>query len=263
MPSPVLRHRMNVKDLYESLYARILTGQLRPGVALSETRVAEESGLSRTPVRQVFHRLVDAGFLGVVPQVGTYVAPIEVAAVRDAQFVCETLECRAVAKAAESPWIDKERLLEAHLREQTQAIAGGDHLAFFRSDEAMHRALMDIAGHPYVWELIASAKAQLDRLRYLSLEEPDWLRMIFRQHEDVVARVVACDPEGATVVMRAHLRTAFAAIDRIAAENADFFTETRPGLEHGKDATLVGSAGRLRAHGLRVPGLSQNRTDIT
>ncbi len=222
--SPI-RPRMSIRDLYDVLYMRILTGELRPGAAISETKIADEVGLSRTPVRQVFQKLADAGFLLVVPQVGTYVAPIEISAVRDAQFVREMLECSAVAEAATSPVDDKEARLHRFLEDQRRLIGKGDHIGFFLSDEAMHRSLMEIAGHPHVWGMIATAKVSLDRLRYLSLERIDWLEMIFRQHEDLVNRVVAGDPEGATQVMQAHLRTAFAAIERIAADNADFFAE--------------------------------------
>lgn len=251
--------RPSVKDLYEDLHARILTGQLRPGALLSETRVAEEYGLSRTPIRQVFHRLADAGFLLVVPQVGTYVAPIELGAVRDAQFVRETLECRAVKRAARSDRSDKAALLAGPMAEQAAAIARGDHFGFFLADEALHRAIMEIAGHPHVWSLIVTAKVQLDRLRYLSLEAPDWLGMMHREHEGLLDAILSGDGQGAETIMKAHLRSAFAAIDRIAAEHADFFDTGRrvqAGLgkrrpthadkrdkDRGTDLALVGSEG--------------------
>lgn len=223
--SSVIRHRMSVKDLYDTLYMRILTGELRPGAVISETRIAEEVGLSRTPVRQVFQRLADTGFLLVVPQVGTYVAPIEISAVRDAQFVRELLECQAVMEAATSVYPNKEQRLHRFLEDQSQLIARNDHIGFFLSDEAMHRCLMEIAGHPHVWDMIAAAKVSLDRLRYLSLERADWLEMIFHQHEKLIDCVISGDADGAKDVMTAHLRTAFAAIERIAAENADFFAD--------------------------------------
>lgn len=221
--------RPSVQELYDDLHARILTGQLRPGALLSETRVAEDYGLSRTPIRQVFHRLADAGFLLVVPQVGTYVAPIEVGAVRDAQFVRETLECRAVKRAARSDRPDKAALLASPMDDQERAIARGDHFGFFIADEALHRAIMEIAGHPHVWSVIVSAKVQLDRLRYLSLEAPDWLQMRHREHEALLGCIVAGDAAGAETVMKAHLRTAFAAIDRIASDHAEFFASKEGG----------------------------------
>ena len=88
--------------LYERLYADILTGRLRPGEVLSETRIADQHGISRTPVREVFQRLAKEGLLRVVPQIGTFVAPISLAAVSASQFIREALECRAVRQAAEA-----------------------------------------------------------------------------------------------------------------------------------------------------------------
>jgi DNA-binding GntR family transcriptional regulator len=87
--------------LYARLHDDSLSGRLRPGQALSETRLAAQHGISRTPVREVFQRLVKDGLLRVVPQIGSFVAPMNLAAVADSQFIREALECHAVADAAE------------------------------------------------------------------------------------------------------------------------------------------------------------------
>jgi len=215
--------RARVQRLYEDLHGKIVRGELRPGDALSETKVGESYGLSRTPVREVFWRLGEDGFLRVVPQVGTFVAPINVAAVHDSQFIREALECRAIADAARSPQAHELTALSDNLERQRAAVAAGDYAAFFALDEAMHRTLMHMAGRPFVWQVIADAKAQLDRVRYFSLEDRDWLAMIFAQHAAIIDRVAAADPAGAVRIMTTHLRTAFAAIGKIAAEHADFF----------------------------------------
>jgi DNA-binding GntR family transcriptional regulator len=98
-----------------------------------------------------------------------------------------------------------------------------DFTRFFALDEAMHRALMGMAGRPFVWQVITGAKAQLDRVRFLSLEDNEWPGMIMDQHRSIVDHVAAKDPVGAARLMTEHLRTAFAAIGRIAAAHADFF----------------------------------------
>lgn len=218
--------RLTGQQVYEDLRGKIVRGELRPGESLSEASTAEGYGVSRTPVREVFWHLVEDGFLRVVPQVGTYVAPISIAAVRDSQFIRETLECRAVADAARAAAPAQMVELRRFLSEQAKVVQAGDLAAFFALDEAMHRHLMDMAGHPFVWQVIASAKAQLDRVRFLSLEDPNWLSMILDQHGAIVDRVAARDSDGAGAIMQQHLRTAFAAIDRIAAERPDFFEDT-------------------------------------
>ena len=215
--------RVTVEQVFDDLHGRIVRGELRPGDALSETRVAESVGLSRTPVRAVFWRLAEAGFVRVVPQVGTFVAPINIPAVYDSQFVRETLECRAIGEAAERAGPADVAGLRDGLAQQDRAMAAGDFAAFFALDEAMHRSLMEIAGHPFAWQVIAGAKAQLDRVRFLSLGEHEWPSMIMKQHHHLVAAVAAHDAAAARRVMTAHLRTAFAAIERIAATHPDFF----------------------------------------
>jgi DNA-binding GntR family transcriptional regulator len=222
-----LAPRATVQQVYEDLHGRIVRGELRPGDALAETRVGGQYGLSRTPVRAVFWRLSEEGFLRVIPQVGTFVAPISIPAVYDAQFVRETLECRAVADAAAASRPADIASLRDLFVQQRQAIAAADFTSFFALDEQMHRQLMLLAGRPFVWQVITSAKAQLDRVRFLSLEQDTWPAMILDQHERIIDCVARHDSEGAADIMTAHLRTAFAAIERIAADHPDFFDGPR------------------------------------
>lgn len=226
LATPFLR-ASSLPDLYEALRHAILTGQLRPGEAMSETKTAAQFGVSRTPVRDAFRRLSDEGFLRVVPQVGTYVAPIQLEAVADSQFVRETLECRTIRLAAERLKPAQSQALEAHLSEQRRALEANDGDAFFASDEAMHAELIGVAGRPAVWNLILDVKAQLDRVRCLSMQSADWRSMIFDQHCAIIDRVRAQDADGAETAMRAHLRTVFDAIERIAATNKEFFEDAR------------------------------------
>ena len=214
---------MTAQQVYDDLHGKIVRGELRPGDALSETKAAESYGMSRTPVREVFWRLGEDGFLRVVPQVGTYVAPINVAAVRDSQFIRETLECRAIADAARAPSPDAVASLDGILTAQHRCLADADFAGFFTLDEAFHRHLMTMSGRPSVWQVITGAKAQLDRVRFLSLHEPGWQAMILSQHKTITERVGAHDVTGAVAIMQTHLRTAFAAIERIAIEHAEFF----------------------------------------
>ena len=226
--------RVTGEQVYADLHGKIVRGELRPGDKLFEARVAEGYGLSRTPVREVFWRLGEDGFIRVVPQVGTFVAPISVPAVYDAQFIREALECRAVADAARAATAAEAEALRLGLHAQRDAMTARDFPAFFALDEAMHRTLMELAGRPFVWPVIAGAKAQLDRVRFLSLEDGEWPGMILDQHEAIIDRVAAGDADGAVAVMTAHLRTAFAAIGRIAAAHAGFFEGERPAGTEGE-----------------------------
>jgi len=217
------RARAGVEQIYRELRERIVSVALRPGDALSEARIAERFGVSRTPVREAFRRLADEGFLQVVPQVGSFVAPIDLSAVRDNHFVREALECRIVELAAQRIDALQRAALSRNLAAQARAMAAGDAEAFFREDEEMHRLLARIAGHERAWQVIHDAKGQMDRVRRLSLVDRGRSRQRLREHRAIVARIVAGDGQGASSAMREHLDSIFGAIANIAAENAHFF----------------------------------------
>lgn len=215
--------RQSTDQIYRALRSDILNAALRPGESISEARMALQFGVSRTPVRESFKRLVEDGFLVVVPQVGTFVAPIDLAAVYDSQFVRETLECRTVALAAKNIDAEGKANLDQLIRQQEQLLAAGDRAGFFRSDEAFHAELSRLSGHPSVWSLIESVKAQLDRVRCLSLETSGWSDMILREHREIAAAVASGDEAKAERTMRAHLRTVFDAIEAIARDHVEAF----------------------------------------
>lgn len=210
-------------DIYTQLRDRIVSVALEPGAALSEARIAEGFGVSRTPVREAFQRLAEDGFLDVIPQVGTFVARIHLQTVRDNHFIRETLECRIVELGAQQADAPARRLLKANLVEQSQAVSAGDPDAFFRVDEAMHRLLARVAGHPNAWQVIHQAKAQLDRVRRLSLADPGRSRKRLKEHRAIVGSVADGDAPAAVAAMREHLASIFEAIENISAENAHFF----------------------------------------
>lgn len=221
-----LRHASRslvASEVYDALRHSITSGALRPGEAISEVKIAERFGVSRTPVREVFHRLASDGFLHIQPQVGTFVAPIRLEAVRDSQFIREALECRAVTLAAERATAADGDALSRMVREQEVLVEAGDLGGFFAADDRLHAELMRIAGRPAVWAVIQDAKAQLDRVRYLSLGDDAWLRGMLAQHAGIVSRVLAQDPRGAEAAMRAHLRTVLAAVERIGRTDASLF----------------------------------------
>ena len=215
--------RQGTDKIYRALRGDILQAVTPPGAAMSEARMAVQFGVSRTPVREAFKRLVDEGFLVVIPQVGTFVAPIDLAAVYDSQFVRETLECRMVVLAAERIDAAGKAALDKLVRDQEAAMRADDRTAFFELDDAFHAELSRMAGYPSVWGLIESVKAQLDRVRCLSLETPSWSDMIMSEHQEIAACVGRGDAPGAEAAMRQHLRTVFAAIDKIAQAHVNAF----------------------------------------
>lgn len=145
-----LRLRVAGKSLtdrvHDTVLSMILTLEIKPRERLSEVQFAKELGVSRTPVREAFLKLESLGFLDIVPQSGTIVAPMRTTEFNKSQFMREAFELALVRRAVELD--DNSRLclaLEQQLKLQEVHSELGDEPAFFASDEGFTRQLRFIA----------------------------------------------------------------------------------------------------------------------
>ena len=207
--------------VYLTLREAITTADLVPGRRLSENELAGSLGVSRTPIREALALLREERLVAIVPQLGTFVTRVSTAAVADAAFVREALECSAVRVAAEL--IDGPALteLQANLAAQEQAGA----VAFDGLDDDLHRALCEASGHAIAWTLAHRANGQLDRIRRLSLPEPGYLAEMVAEHHDVVAAVARRDADGAERALRHHLRMVPSLLPALRERHPDYFEE--------------------------------------
>lgn len=220
-------------QVYAVLREHVVKGHFLPGTALSEKRLAEELGVSRTPVREALIKLSEDGLVNIVPQSGTYVAPIDLDAVYDSQLIRESLECATVFAAARKIQPEEAEELGAILQEQRERLEAGDHEGFVGADDHMHSRLIEISGHRGVGKMVQGAKLHLDRVRYIAGEDSPHIHFVIGQHEEIIDRVINHDGRGARRAMRAHLRLVFKKIDRLLWDrNVLFATEQ---AEHPKN----------------------------
>lgn len=209
--------------VYAAIRDAIVRGELEPGARLSENELAEQFGVSRTPVREAVGRLRDDRLVDVVPQHGTYVSRISTQAVSDAQFIREALECAAVRVAAERATDSDIAALEQILHQQERAAESADVDSWYLLDDAYHRALCDMSSHPTVWVVSERAKSHLNRLRRLSLEMPDYMPEMLAEHRAVVGAVARHDVDAAEEALRHHLRMVLREVPQIRAQHPDYF----------------------------------------
>jgi DNA-binding GntR family transcriptional regulator len=224
--SPVHRSaaRERISDrVYDELVSAIREMRLAPGALLSETELSAQLGVSRTPVRDAISRLVDIGLLEVVPQVGTSVALIELAAVEEACFIRSALESAAFELACARENRDVSGLRETIAR-QDKALSEEDGNAFFQSDENLHKEIFRLSGHPGVWNVVLRSKLQLDRLRRLVLPEVLTTRSLIDEHSRIVDLLEAGDVEGGRELIHVHSRHVLLQAPAIRAAHPHFFT---------------------------------------
>ncbi len=224
--SPVVRGRelgRTSDQVFEALAAAIRDLRLPPGAPLSETDLAHQLEVSRTPVREAIARLVDGGLVQVVPQVGTKVARIRMADVHEARFVRESLEVAAFEEACGSTTLDC-TLLHALLAEQEEAHQASDFDRFFIADEQFHMEIFRLSGFPGAWRAVQRMKPQLDRLRRLGLPEMSATGALIDEHRRIAVCLENRDLAGGRAHVSAHARRVLEAAPLLQSRHPDYFT---------------------------------------
>jgi DNA-binding GntR family transcriptional regulator len=221
---PMRRQTIGVQ-IRAILRREIVTGQLLPRTLLSEQDLSQRFGVSRTPVREALIKLSEENLVETYPQYGSFVAPIKLRDVFDSQFVREALECAAIERAVERIEPAQAKALTAILERQRARHRGDDSDGFFEADEQMHALIMEIAGHPQAWRQVENAKAQMDRVRYLTVRIPLKLSSVIAEHSTIVGRLIDRDRDGALEAMRVHLRGLFRSVEILMKENASYFAD--------------------------------------
>ena len=129
-------HRPLREIVYEELKREILVGEIAPGTRMMEIELADEMGVSRTPVREAIRKLEKEGLVTIEPRKGAYASDVSIKDMVDVLEVREDLEAMAAALAAQRVTEDeKKALLDATLEYQ-KAVESEQTEDIIRCDEA-------------------------------------------------------------------------------------------------------------------------------
>lgn len=213
------------EQVYRGLREAILTCRLEPNEAISENRLCGLFGVSRSPVRTAITRLAEDGLIDIFPQRGTFVAPIKLRQVREAQFARSALEVALAAEAAKH-WRDADtKTLRANLEQQKRHARAGDGWSFYLDNERFHQVIAQAAKLEGVWSTVQSVKTLWDRIGHMANRVPAHMAEIVEEHRAIIEALDARDAKRAATAMRQHLKSVDHAIARLRPLHADYFVE--------------------------------------
>jgi DNA-binding GntR family transcriptional regulator len=194
------------KQVFESLKESILTQVLLGGTALIESQLAEEFGISKTPVREALQKLAQAGLVDMVHARGASVHTLSEREARDIFELRVLLEPQALLEGAKffqaSDLTDIERIL----RDAARAIKRKDTTTLSRLNIEFHRSLYSKSQNQI---LVAWLESLNDRRRLLSLR--GWARddrslEELHEHQGVLEALKAGNPKLASTRLRDHIK---------------------------------------------------------
>lgn len=154
--------------VYEILRTNIIKLHLTPGLAISETEIADRLKISRTPVREGFIRLVEDGLLEIYSQKGSFISLIDLEQAEEARFARRVLEKAIITQASEH-FPEKNLFdLSANLELQKFCQKEKNYERMFELDNEFHRIIYHGCGKERTWLHIRKMNYNFDRLRVLA-----------------------------------------------------------------------------------------------
>lgn len=219
---PNLNRTLPLRDqIYQYIRGLIVSGQLRPGESINEVAIAEQLGVSRTPVREAVKRISDEGLVNVFAQTGTFVAKISLKELEEAYVIRNALEMESARRAAAKLTAAHSELLEDNIVAHELAISRKKFGEAIRLDDVFHRTIAEINDFQMLWRAVDISKAQMDRGRYMSIPKPGYGEITIQQHRLILKALQRHDGAAAAAAMREHLNTSLRNALEVAATTLD------------------------------------------
>lgn len=192
---------------YSALRSRILNLDLKPNDCLNDKELAQEMGMSRTPVHEAIMMLNLVKLVVVRPQSGTYVAPIDTQIVEMEQFSRYTLEKEMILRAI--PVLTGEAVRRYQENLQIYQFYLGSHdperkSRLFELDNAFHRIAFELNGMENHFDWMEGLWHHIERVRVLSFVM-NLDGSLIDEHRAIAEAMSAGDADAAIKMLKAHL----------------------------------------------------------
>ena len=203
------------QQVAERLRNRIFAHELAPGAWVDEQTLAEEFGISRTPLREALKVLAAEGLVQLKPRRGCYVTEVSEQDLDEIFPVMALLEGRCAREAAAKATVaDLQRLAAIHADLERHA-AANDADRFFETNQEFHQAMQELAGNRWLTQLIEETRKFIKLTRRDSLNLDGRLKQSLAEHRNILAAVRRHDADEAGRLMHDHLLSGRAALTRL------------------------------------------------
>jgi DNA-binding GntR family transcriptional regulator len=206
MPLPRIGRGTTLTDqAYQAIKNAIITHHLPPNTFLLEEQLAQELGLSRTPVRDALKRLAYERLVVITPNKGAVVSEISAADMQKIAVIREALEPLAAGQAAGGAHEEDLAELAKTLEGQGRAIKDGDYTGYLQLDCDFHRRVAVATGNELLADIITNLNTQVQRFLILARNLPEKAPLAVTEHRIVLDALAAHAAAAAETAMREHL----------------------------------------------------------
>ena len=202
MAATSLTPRALYEEVAELLRQRIFNRELAPGSWIDELKLAEEYGISRTPLREALKVLATEGLVTMKVRRGAYVTEVSERDLTDVYHLLALLESDAAGVVAATATVAQLKELQGLHQELEKAVTHRE--LFFQINEAFHMRLLEIANNRWRDQMVADLRKVMKLNRHNSLLKTGRIEESLQEHRAIMQALAARDAEGAVQRMREH-----------------------------------------------------------
>jgi DNA-binding GntR family transcriptional regulator len=203
---PGLSPRALYVEVAELLRQRIFQRELEPGSWIDELKIADEYGISRTPLREALKVLAAEGLVTMKVRRGAYVTEVSAQDLSDVYHLLSLLESDAAGVvASRATDAELEELVALHAELEVAALPGTANTdAFFAINERFHMRLLEIANNRWRDQMVADLRKVMKLNRHNSLLKTGRIEESLQEHRAIMVALTARDAAGTVERMHAH-----------------------------------------------------------
>jgi DNA-binding GntR family transcriptional regulator len=202
MAAVSLTPRALYEEVAELLRQRIFNRELIPGSWIDELKLAEEYGISRTPLREALKILAAEGLVTMKVRRGAYVTEVNEKDLTDVYHLLSLLESDAAGVVAAQATPAQLKILQDLHKQLENAVSSRER--FFRINEEFHMRLLEIADNRWRDQMVGDLRKVMKLNRHNSLLKTGRIQESLQEHRAIMQALAARDTGLAMQRMREH-----------------------------------------------------------
>lgn len=198
-------HRPLRELVYEELKRQILVGEIAPGTRMMEIELADDMGVSRTPIREAIRKLEKEGLVTIEPRRGAYASNISVKDMLDILEVRQDLEGMAAAMAAKKVTEEEKQAFTQANDAYKEAVMSGNTEEIIKYDELFHQLIVNYSGNKTLTQLLSQVQELALRFRYIYYDDFSRYKKMPMEHEEIEEAILSGDAQKARIVAEEHV----------------------------------------------------------
>ncbi len=201
----IQNHKPLREMVYEELKMEILTGNIVPGTRMMEVELAEEMGVSRTPIREAIRKLEKEDLVTIEPRRGAYASMISTKDMVEILEVRQDLDGLAAFFAASRMTPEEFAELEKECNLYNEAVKSGSMEDMIKHDTRFHRIIVDSCQNKILVKMIEQLQEMVLRFRYIYYDNFRRAENMPEEHAEILNSIKTGDAEGARFAADIHI----------------------------------------------------------